>query len=100
MGDAASVLTDRGTMESQAMDDQNRVEGANAGKEGEISRIEELLKQEKYTPEEAADVLNMRQRAIFSAAFGGELKAKIVNGDVVEITRTDLVDWIRRREYS
>lgn len=77
------------------MDDQNRVEGAEGQ---EVSRIEELLKQETYTPEEAADVLNMRQRTIFSAAFGGELKARIVNGDIVEITRTDLVDWIRRRE--
>ena len=82
------------------MDDQNRVDGTDATKERELTRIEELLKSESYTPDEAAEVLNMRQRAIFSAAFGGELKAKIVNGDIVEITRSDLVDWLRRREYS
>jgi excisionase family DNA binding protein len=84
-----------GTRKDQAMDDQDKIQGTEAR---DVSRVEELLKQETYTPEEAADVLNMSQRTILSSAFGGELKARIVNGDIVEITRTDLVDWIRRRE--
>lgn len=64
----------------------------------DVNRLYELLKQEVYTPEEAAEVLNMKQRTIFSAAFGGELKAEILNGDVISVTRTDLVNWLQRRE--
>lgn len=58
----------------------------------------ELLHQEKYTPEEAAHVLNMRLRTILAAAFGGDLKAEIISGDVISITRTDLVAWLKWRE--
>lgn len=64
----------------------------------EISRIEELLRHEEYTPEEAAEVLNMRQRTIFSAVYGGELKAKMAGNDIVSISRTDLVAWLRARQ--
>lgn len=64
----------------------------------DISRIEELLNQEHYTPAEAAEVLNMGQRTILSAAYGGELRATMVGHDIVSISRSDLVDWIRRRE--
>lgn len=81
------------------MEDEKRVRetGLTEKEEREISRIEELLKHEEYTPEEAAEVLNMRQRTIFAAAYGGELKAKMAGNDVVSISRTDLVDWLRRR---
>lgn len=58
----------------------------------------DLLKQESYTPQEAARVLNMHERVILSAAFGGDLKARIVRGDVIDITRTDLVAWLHWRE--
>lgn len=64
----------------------------------ELSRIEDLLRQEEYTPEEAAEVLNMRQRTIFSAVYGGELKAKMAGNDIVSISRSDLVAWLRRRQ--
>lgn len=64
----------------------------------DISRIEELLNQEYYTAAEAAEVLNMGQRTILSAAYGGELHATMVGHDIVSISRSDLVDWIRRRE--
>jgi excisionase family DNA binding protein len=71
---------------------------AGADDHHEVSRIEELLNQERYTPVEAAEVLNMSQRTIFSAVYGGELKATMAGSDIVEISRTDLVDWIRRRQ--
>lgn len=64
----------------------------------DISRIEELLNQERYTPAEAAEVLNMGQRRILSAVYGGELNATMAGHDIVSISRSDLVDWIRRRE--
>ena len=58
----------------------------------------DLLHMEVYTPQEAAEVLNISDRMILKAAYGGDLKAVIINGDVVEVTRTDLVDWVKRRE--
>jgi excisionase family DNA binding protein len=69
-----------------------------AKEQREVSRIEELLKHEEYTPEEAAEVLNMRQRTIFSAVFGGELNAKMAGSDIVSISRTDLVAWLMKRQ--
>ena len=60
--------------------------------------ILDLLHQEVYTPEQAAEVLNINERNILKAAYGGELNAVIVNGDVVEITRTDLVAWVKAQE--
>lgn len=58
----------------------------------------QLLHQDSYSPDEAAEVLNIPERFILKAAFGGELKAEIVNGDVVDITRTDLVRWLVWRQ--
>ena len=60
--------------------------------------ILDLLHQDVYTPQQAAEVLNINERNILKAAYGGELNAVIVNGDVVEITRTDLVAWVKAQE--
>ena len=62
------------------------------------SHYEELLHQTAYSPKEAAEVLNIPERYVLKAAFGGELKAEIVNGDVIEVKRTDLVNWLRWRQ--
>jgi excisionase family DNA binding protein len=81
------------------MEDENRVpQQAESAEPTDVSRIEELLNKERYTTTEAAEVLNMRQRTILSAVYGGELKATMAGRDIVSISRTDLVDWIRRRE--
>lgn len=63
----------------------------------DIGRVEELLRKDSYSPHEAAEVLQMRERTILSAAYGGELKARIVNHDVVSIARGDLIAWLRTR---
>ncbi|HLU37331.1 MAG TPA: helix-turn-helix domain-containing protein [Thermomicrobiales bacterium] len=76
------------------MDDQNR----NQEETRDISRIEELLNQETYTVAEAAEVLNMAQRRILSAVYGGELKATMAGHDIVSISRSELVAWLRRQE--
>lgn len=76
------------------MDDQNR----NQEETRDISRIEELLNQETYTVPEAAEVLNMAQRRILSAVYGGELKATMAGHDIVSISRSELVAWLRRQE--
>ena len=64
----------------------------------EVTHLWELLHQESYLPEEAAEVLNLPERLILKSAFGGELKARIVNGDVIDINRSDLVAWLKWRE--
>ena len=58
----------------------------------------DLLHMEVYTPKQAAEVLNLSERLILSAAYGGDLKATIIKGDVIEMTRTDLVAWLQERE--
>jgi excisionase family DNA binding protein len=82
------------------MDDRNELRDGelSASEHKEVSHIEELLKKEEYTPEEAAEVLNMRQRTIFASVYGGELKAKMAGNDIVSISRTDLVAWLRSRQ--
>ena len=47
---------------------------------------------------EAAEVLNMAQRRILSAVYGGELKATMAGHDIVSISRSELVAWLRRQE--
>lgn len=64
----------------------------------EQNQLWDLLKQEVYTPQEAARVLNLRENLILSSAYGGDLKATIINGDVISVTRTDLVAWLKWRE--
>lgn len=63
-----------------------------------IDYLWSLLHQEIYTPEQAAEVLNLRENLLLKAAFGGDLKAEIVNGDVLGIKRADLVHWMQWRE--
>ena len=75
------------------MTDEVRTENARDG-----DQLWDLLHQEVYTPQQAAEVLNLSERIILSAAYGGDLKATIIKGDVIEMTRTDLVDWLKRRE--
>jgi excisionase family DNA binding protein len=82
--------------EDFTMDDENKVNEST--EPADISRVEELLNKERYTPAEAAEVLNMRQRLILSAVYGGELHATMAGRDIVSISRSDLVAWLRRRE--
>lgn len=63
----------------------------------ELSRIEALLKQESYSPEEVASIVRIPLRSINSAVFQGDLKANVVNHDIVSIERSDLIDWLRNR---
>lgn len=64
----------------------------------EVDQLWDLLKQEVYTPEEAARVLNVKEDLLLRNAFGGDLKATIVNGDVISFARTDLVQWLIWRQ--
>lgn len=63
-----------------------------------VDELMELLRREVYTPQEAAEVLQVSERVVLKAAYGGELEAVIINGDVVEVTRTNLVAWLKKRQ--
>ncbi len=64
----------------------------------DVDKLWELLHQEVYSPQEAAEVLNISERIILKDAYGGDLKATIINGDVISVTRTNLVEWVKWRE--
>lgn len=59
--------------------------------------MEELFESEVLTPEELAELLDIPLDRIRSAAFAGELKAKIVNHDIISIKRDDALAWLAKR---
>jgi hypothetical protein len=58
---------------------------------------EELLAQDRYTPEELATLLEMDVNLIREAAFEGRLRAEIVGGHIVSISREDALRWLTAR---
>ena len=59
--------------------------------------MEELFTAEELTPEELSVLIDVPVHAIHSAAFSGELKATIVDHDVVSIKRDDALAWMSMR---
>jgi len=68
------------------------------GQKPGVGGMESLLRKETYSPEEAAEILDMNVRFIHSAVFREHLKANVVNHDIVSINRSDLIDWMNNRE--
>jgi hypothetical protein len=58
----------------------------------------ELLHRERYTPEEAADLLQMGVDVLRHAAFAGDLNAEIIDHDLISLRREDLLAWLADRE--
>jgi hypothetical protein len=58
----------------------------------------ELLRQEAYTPEELATLLEMDVNLVRWAAFSGRLKAAIADHDILFISRADALRWLEDRE--
>lgn len=56
--------------------------------------VEELLRQDQYTPEEVADLLGIGLDAIRHAAFTGELRAQIAGHDIISVKREDVLAWL------
>jgi excisionase family DNA binding protein len=54
----------------------------------------ELLQQERFTPEEVAELLGIGVHIIQHAAFSGELRAQIVGHDIISIRRDDVLAWL------
>lgn len=58
----------------------------------------DLMHQEHFTPEEAADLFEVGLDVVRRAAFTGELPARIVNHDIVSIRRDDMLRWLAERD--
>jgi hypothetical protein len=59
--------------------------------------MEELFQADTYTPEELATLLGMSVNTIRDACHEGDLKCKIVNHDIVSITRAATLEWLSSR---
>jgi hypothetical protein len=62
--------------------------------------IDESLQQDQYTPEEAADLLEIGIDVVRHAAFTGALRAQVVAHDIITISRHDLLTWFGRSEIA
>ncbi len=60
-------------------------------------RIEEVIRQESYTPEELADLLGISVYRVRHSAREGELKAFMVDHHILDIRRADALEWLRAR---
>jgi hypothetical protein len=62
--------------------------------------IDELLRQDHYTPEELAELLGMDIWSVRRAARIGELPAFIVDHHVLCIRREDAIRWLANRQVQ
>jgi excisionase family DNA binding protein len=58
----------------------------------------ELLLQDRYTPEEVAELLEISLDVVRHAAFTGELPAQIEGHDIISIRRDDVLTWLRAQD--
>ena len=59
--------------------------------------MEDLFESAVLTPEELAELVDIPLSVIRTAAFAGQLKAKIVNHDIISINRDDALSWLASR---
>jgi hypothetical protein len=57
----------------------------------------ELLRQETYSPEELADLLELDLNFVRHAAFTGQLRAFVVDHRILGIRRDDVLVWLTAR---
>ncbi|HKG25977.1 MAG TPA: hypothetical protein VKB09_10040 [Thermomicrobiales bacterium] len=57
----------------------------------------ELLRQDCYTPEELATLLEMDVNLIREDAYTGRLRAAIVDHHILSISREDALRWLDER---
>lgn len=58
--------------------------------------MQELMTQERLTPQELSRLLSIDHDAILTACFRGSLKAHIVDHDVISIDRKDALAWMAK----
>ncbi len=59
---------------------------------------EDLLQQDRYTPDEAAELLEIGIDVVRHAVFTGDLRAQVVEHDIISIDRVDVLAWWRASE--
>jgi hypothetical protein len=59
--------------------------------------MEDLLESAELTPQELSRLIDIPLDAITRAAFAGDLKARIVNHDIISISRDDALAWLKSR---
>jgi hypothetical protein len=60
--------------------------------------VYELVQQDHYTPEELSALLGIGLDTIRHAAFTRELRAQILEHDILRIRREDVIAWLDERE--
>ena len=63
----------------------------------ETGRMDRLMHQDHFTPEDLADLLDMDVNVVRHAAFTGDLVAIIAEHDIVSIDREAALSWLARR---
>jgi hypothetical protein len=58
----------------------------------------ELMWQDRYTPEEAAELLQIGIDVLRHAAFTGELPSQIIEHDIISLQRDDVLTWLRESD--
>jgi hypothetical protein len=64
----------------------------------DIGRYEKLFRQEWFSCEELGDLLDLSTDQIRRAVFEGRLRATVIDGHIVEITRHDALKWLADEE--
>lgn len=60
--------------------------------------IEEIIKKDRYTPRELAAVTGLDVDFINVEIHKGQLHATVVDHDIIDIARADVIAWMRRRQ--
>jgi hypothetical protein len=62
-----------------------------------VRTLAEIIKQDCYTPEELATLLEMDVNLIREEAYQGRLRAVIVDHHIVGISRAEALHWLDAR---
>mgnify|MGYP001225624546 FL=1 len=60
--------------------------------------IEQIIMKERYTPEELAKVTGLDVDFINVEIHKGQLRARVIEHDIIDIARLDAIAWLRRRQ--
>lgn len=60
--------------------------------------VEEIIRKDRYTPEELAAVTGLDVDFINVEIHKGQLPARVIDHDIIDISRVDAIAWMRRRQ--
>jgi hypothetical protein len=62
-----------------------------------MDHYDRLLRAEWYTPEQLADLFEVTPNTVRTAVFENQLRARVIDGHVIEINRDSALDWLKNR---